>query len=127
MINVWIPTQIHFFDFYAECKKLYESVQNEICDTNSFDFIVNNTLFYLFEFDDNLIGAIYYFMDENGKLFFNAFANRKMHDLCIKCLKMSLTWFKGRVYAQAQNRASALCLLRCGFSRLENNVFEKLC
>ena len=85
-----------------------------------------HTLFYLFETDGVLIGAIYYFMCDDGKLFLNGFAKRKKHLLCIECLKMSLKWFKGSVYAEAQNRASALCLLKCGFKRVKDNLFKKV-
>ena len=123
MINVWIPLQSEFKVFRDECRELYERVQNKICDSNDFEFITKNTLFYLFETEGSLIGAIYYFKDENGKLFLNGFANRKMHLLCLECLKMSLNWFSGRVYAEAQNRASALCLLKCGFKRVKNKLF----
>ena len=123
LIKVWIPAQKEFETFREECKKLYESLQDKICDPNSFEFICNNTFFYLFEIGGKLIGALYYFVDTDGKLFLNAFAKRKMHSLCLECLKKSLTWFKGRVYALAQNRASALCLLRCGFKREKENLF----
>ena len=123
VINVWIPGQKEFECYKAECKDLYENLQNKICDTNSFDFICSNTFFYLFEKSGILIGGIYYFINENGKLYLNGFAKRKMHNLCLECLKMSLNWFKGRVYAEAQNRASALCLLRCGFKRKNGNLF----
>ena len=123
MISVHIPTDIEFSFFKDECKNLYENVQEKICDPNSFEFICKNTLFYLFENDGILIGAIYYFLDENGKLFLNGFAKRKMHYLCLECLKMSLKWFKGRIYAEAQNRASTLCLLKCGFKRYKKNIF----
>ena len=123
MINVWIPYQREFGLFRNECKELYESVQDKVCDSNSFEFICENTLFYLFEKEGELIGAIYYFLDEEGNLFLNGFAKRKMHKLCIECLKMSLAWFRGSIYAEAQNRASALCLLECGFIRLTKNIF----
>lgn len=126
MINVWIPDQKEFLKYKDECKNLYESLQEQICDKNSFEFICNNTFFYLFENDGILIGAIYYFLDEENKLFLNAFAKRKMHSLCLECLRMSLKWFKGSIYAEAQNRASALCLLRCGFVRYNKNVFVKI-
>ena len=124
MINVWIPKNKEFERYKKECKKLYEKVQKDICDDNSFEFIVNNTLFYLFETEGKLIGAIYYFVDSDGRLFLNGFANRKMHFLCLECLKMSLGWFKGNIYAEAQNRASALCLLKCGFIREKGKVFR---
>lgn len=123
MVNVIIPAQKEFSFFYNECKTLYESVQNKINDDNSFENICKNTFFYLFEKDGKLIGAIYYFKKNDGKLYLNGFANRKMHNLCLECLKKSLTWFKGRVYALAQNRASALCLLKCGFKREKDNLF----
>ena len=124
MINVWIPYNSEFEKFKPECKALYIKSQDKICDNNSFDFVISNTLFYLFETEGCLIGAIYYFLDEKGRLFLNGFAKRKMHYLCLECLKMSLDWFKGSIYAEAQNRASALCLLRCGFKREQGDVFK---
>ena len=156
MINVLIPQDKEFNKYRNECKKLYESVQDKICDPNSFEFVVKNTFFYLFvEVNDiyppdkkglkitgrrkeknntplsplisgenRLIGGIYYFINEDGDWFLNGFANRKMHSLCVECLKMSLDWFKGSIYAEAQNRASALCLLRCGFKRVKGKLFK---
>ena len=44
MIKVFIPYDKKFWKFKDECKKLYESVQDQICDTNSFEFIIENTL-----------------------------------------------------------------------------------
>ena len=123
MINVYIPTDKLFYKYKTDLEALYKSVQDKICDDNSFEFVIHNTLFYMFVSDNKLIGGIYYFIDENGKLFLNGFANRKMHQLCLECLKMSLNWFKGSIYAEAQNRASALCHLKCGFKRFKNNVF----
>lgn len=123
MIRVLIPSDGEFYLYINDCKKLYEYNQAKIQDSNTFDFICNNTFFYMFVCDIGLIGAIYYFIDEDGKLFLNGFANRKMHKLNLECLKMSLEWFDTDIYAQAQNRASALCLLRCGFKRLKENVF----
>ena len=123
MINVLIPCQREFKKYKKECKELYENVQDKITDESSFEFIINNTFFYLFEKNSNLIGAVYYFINKDGNLYLNGFAKRKMHNLCIECLKMSLDWFKGNVYAEAQNRASALCLLRCGFKRVKDNLF----
>ena len=123
MIEVFIPSQIEFQKYKDECKNLYESVQEKIKDTNSFEFITKNTFFFLFTYKKTLIGAIYYFVDEFGRLMLNAFSKRKMHRLNMECLKMSLKWFKGNIYAEAQNRASALCLIRCGFRRLEGKLF----
>ena len=123
MIRVLIPSDFEFLFYESECKALYESVQESIGDSNSFEFIVKNTLFYLFVNDNKLIGAIYYFLDEDEKLFLNGFANRKMHLLNLECLKMSLGWFKGEIYAQAQNKMSALCLRKCGFEEVEKGIY----
>lgn len=123
MIRVLIPKDEEFWEYKDECKRLYEKVQGWICDTNSFEFIVNNTFFYLFLNNKKLIGAIYYFVDENNKLYLNGFAKRKMHLLNIECLKMSLKWFKGDIHAVAQNRLSELCLRRCGFEWVGGKEF----
>lgn len=123
MIEVFIPSQTEFQKYKGECKALYESVQNQIHDPNDFEFITKNTFFFLFTYNKTLIGSIYYFVDEFGRLMLNAFSKRKMHKLNLECLKMSLTWFKGKIYAEAQNHASALCLLRCGFKRFNGNTF----
>ena len=123
MIKVFIPYDKEFLRFKKECKILYESVQDKICDTNSFEFIIKNTFFYLFVFDEKLIGAIYFFEDENKKLFLNGFANRKMHLMNLECLKMSLNWFDCDIYATAQNKMSELCLKKCGFVEIGEKEF----
>jgi hypothetical protein len=123
MINVYIPAQKEFEKYRDECKELYECVQHKITDESPFEYITDNTFFYLFEKDGHLIGALYFFVNDDSKLYVNGFAKRKMHLLCLECLKMSLNWFKGSIYAEAQNRASALCLLRCGFKRIDNKLF----
>lgn len=122
MINVFIPTDSEFSLYESELKSLYEKNQDKICDTNSFEFVRDNTLFYMFVNENGLIGGIYYFLD-NGKLFFNGFAKPKAHLVNLECVKLTLSWFNSDIYAEAQNRASALCLLRCGFSRLSGNLF----
>lgn len=125
MVNVWIPYDKEFYKYFHECKALYESVQDKIGDENTFDFICENTFFYLFEKEGNLIGAIYFFIRNDGRMYLNAFSKRKTHLLNIECLKKSLTWFQGDIYAEAQNRASAFCLLKCGFKRVEGCLFVK--
>lgn len=122
MIKVFIPSDSGFKKYEQELKLLYEKNQDKICDTNSFEFIRDNTLFYMFVNDDSLIGAIYYFLD-NDMLFLNGFAKPKAHFLNLQCVILSLAWFTCNVYAEAQNRASALCLLRCGFKRVKDKLF----
>lgn len=122
MIEVLIPTQSEFCKYEAPIRSLYEQNQEKICDTNSFEFIRDNTLFYLFLLDKKPIGAIYYFK-EDDKLFLNGFAIRKNLDANLYCLRLSTTWFSCDIYAEAQNRASAYCLLKCGFKRINERLF----
>ena len=122
MISVLIPTDADFKTYENQLRLLYKICQDKICDTNTYEFIRDNTLFYAFLNDNKLVGAIYYFLD-NGKLFLNGFAKRKNFFVKLECLKQTLNWFNTDIYAEAQNRASALCLLRCGFVRNEKNFF----
>lgn len=123
MVSVIIPSDEKFSAYKTELKNMYENVQDKICDTNSFDFIMTNTLFYGFLHDSVLLGAIYFFVDDEGKLFLNGFAGRKHLELNLECLRMSLGWFSSEIYAEAQNKASAYCLLRCGFRRVKGKLF----
>lgn len=124
MIKVLIPKDPEFALYKDKLKNMYEVSQAQIGDTNSFEFIIKHTFFYSFILNNStLIGAIYFFIDEEEKLYLNAYAGRKHIDLNIECVKMSLSWFNCDIYAQAQNRASALCLLRAGFKRFKNNIF----
>lgn len=77
MIRVLIPSDKEFLSYKDECKKLYTRVQDKICDPNSFEFICTKTLFYMFIDDTVLVGAIYYFIDEDEKLFLNGFSKEK--------------------------------------------------
>jgi hypothetical protein len=122
MIKVLIPTNPEFKVYEKDIKNLYVKSQNKICDPNSFEFIRDNTFFYLFLSESKLIGAIYYFLDE-GKLYLNGFSKRKTFIENIECLKLSTSWFKSSIFAEAQNRASALCLLKAGFKRVCRNIF----
>ncbi len=73
--------------------------------------------------DNVLLGAIYYFLD-NNMLFLNGFAKPKGHILNLHCLLLSLSHgLHLNIYAEAQNRVSAFCLLKCGFKRVKDNLF----
>lgn len=121
-LEVIIPTDSNFKKYKSEFENLYILNQNAICDTNSFQFILLNTLFYGFIHNGAVLGAIYFFMDD-GRLFLNAYSIRKKHYLNLLSLRLSLSWFIPPIYAEAQNRASAFCLLKTGFKRVRNNLF----
>ena len=114
-IKVLIPSDVLFWKYDFEIQKLYEENQKKITDTNTYHFVRDNTLFYAFFLGENLIGFIYYFVDEEGKLFLNGCCYRKMFPINIVCLQKTFSWFNCDIYAEAQNRASAFCLLKAGF------------
>ena len=123
MIKAIIPSNPEFLLYKDKLQEMYEQNQDKICDPNSFDFIIYNTLFYCFiNSDGALIGAIYFFK-ENGELYLNAYAGRKHLEANIECVRLSTTWFNCDIYAEAQNRASALCLFRAGFKRVKDKLF----
>lgn len=124
MIKALTPLDAEFLCYKTQLKEMYELNQDKICDTNSFEFITSSTLFYFFtDTNGTLLGAIYFFLDEENKLFLNAFSGRGHHKENLECLRLSMTWFNCDIYAEAQNRASVLCLLRCGFERKKDNIF----
>ena len=122
MIKVIIPSEFGFKTYEPVLRKLYEENREKITDTSSFDFILKNTYFYCFIRNSEIIGVIYFFADSD-RLFLNAYGQRGHFGDKIECLRMSLGWFKCDIYAEAQNRASALCLLRAGFRRIEGKLF----
>ena len=122
MIKAFIPINPEFVLYKKALKNMYEESQEKLCDPNDFEFVCNNTLFYGFADEEGLIGGIYFFKDSD-KLFMNGFAGRKHFDKNIECVKLSLSWFNCDIYAEAQNKASALCLLRSGFKRVKGNLF----
>ena len=122
MLEVFIPSDAGFRKYEIPLRLLYEKVQDKIGDDNSFDFIRDHTLFYMFVFNNKLVGGIYYYIKDE-KWYMNGFSNRKMFGANVECIKLSTTWFSSDIYAEAMNRASAICLLRAGFKRLHKNLF----
>lgn len=121
MIKVLIPNNPDFN--YKECKKLYKKYRKQIGDNQEFRDIVKNTFFYSF-FDDNKhIGCIYYYM-RGDKLFVNAFANRHTHLINIECLKKTFEWFNCDIYAETKHKTAIYCLYKCGFKKVEKNIYK---
>lgn len=121
MINVRTP-QDSLFN-YAECEELYNSCRKELKDVE-FDEVLNNSMFYSFyiALTGELIGCIYFYKKKK-KLFVNAFARRGHHRLNLECFKKTLEWFTCNIYAEATEKTSRMCVLRCGFERIKGNLF----
>lgn len=124
-IYVLTPCNPLFYSFnhWFECKKMYEDNQPLIGDTQLFEDIIEDTFFYSFIEDNKLLGCIYFYK-KNNKLFLNAFAGRHHHCQNIKCLKTALSWFNCDIYAKALHKTSVLCLLKCGFKKVNNNIYK---
>ena len=122
MIRVLIPKDKNFT--LKQCKKLYKEHKKLIGDNQKFRDIVENTYFYSF-FDDNKhLGCIYYYL-KNNKLFVNAFAHRHTHELNLQCLKKTFDWFNCDIYAQTTHKTAILCLYKCGFRKVKDNLYIK--
>ena len=121
MITVKIPKDKDFN--YKECKKMYAQCKKQVNDNQKFRDIVDNTFFYSFFDDDKHIGCIYYYEIDN-KLYVNAFAGRHTHLVNIEALKQSLSWFNCDIYAQTPHKTASLCLYRCGFKKISDNLYK---
>lgn len=121
MIKVLIP-QNQKFNF-KECKKLFKKHKKLINDKRKFRDIVNNTYFYSFFDDFKHIGCIYFYY-KNNRLYVNAFANRHCHEQNLLCLKMSLDWFDCNIFAETEHKTAILCLLKCGFNKIDTNLYK---
>lgn len=121
MITVKIPYEKDFN--YKQCKKMYKKYQKEVEDDTNFNDVINNTYFYSFYENGKHIGCIYYYVKDD-KLYVNAFANRHTHITNIKCLKATFDWFKGDIYAQTKHKAAIYCLYKCGFKKIEDNIYK---
>ena len=64
MIEVLIPLNNEYRKYDSQIKALYEQEQNKIGDSNSYEFVRDNTLFYAFLLNKTLIGAIYYIQQQ---------------------------------------------------------------
>lgn len=122
MIKVFIPKDLNFN--YKECKKLYKKYKNKLEDERNFSDIVKNTWFFSFFNDNNFIGCIYFYR-ENDKLFVNAFAKRHTHLINLECFKMSFDWFNCDIYARSRQKTAILCLYKCGFKKIDTNIYKR--
>lgn len=120
MIIVKIPSDSDFN--YKQCKKLFKKYRDKINDNSEFRNIVKDTFFYSFFDNDKFLGCIYYYEKEN-KLYVNAYAGRHHHQQNIECLKMSLNWFNCDIYAETTHKTATFCLLKCGFTRINEKLF----
>ena len=121
-LKILIPKDKDFLRYKNEVKKLYLENQDKINDDNTFDFICKETFFYLFLVDEKILGVIYFFQDD-GKLYLNGFAVRKFLKEKLEALKLATTWFNCKIYAEAQNKASAYCLKKVGFKKITEHLY----
>lgn len=121
MITVYTPQDTLFN--YTEVEEMYNSCKDEIGD-DSFEDVIARTKFYAFYIMQTreLLGCIYFFK-RGRRTFVNAFAGRKHHLINLECFKESLSWLKCNIYAEVKNKCSELCVRRCGFKKIKDNLF----
>ncbi len=121
---VLIPRDSNFN--YKECRNLYYKYFKQIGDIPDFDLILKTTMFYSFfeEKKNKFIGCLYFY-ERQRKLYVNGYSNRNCHLENIECLKVSSNWFSCDIWAQTNHRTAAICLLRAGFKKVNNNTYVK--
>lgn len=124
MIHCFMPFSPEFP--YEEAKECYERYQNEIDDNQSFEDLLKNTMFFAFVNDEDkkLWGCIYFYKLEDDLTYVNAFATRHHHGENVKWLKWAVSGFKCNIYAKTKHRHAVLCLLRAGFKKIDDNLYE---
>lgn len=120
MITVLTPLDNNFN--FEQAHDAYLKYQKDLGDERNFINVILNSFFYSYFNDGVYLGSIYFYTEKN-KLFVNAFANRHTHLLNLECFKQSLGYFKCNIYARALHRTSSICLLKCGFKRIKDNLF----
>lgn len=119
-MKILIPKNVDFE--YEKCYELYKINQRLINDNASFNDVIQNTFFYSFYNNQELIGCIYLYY-VNNKLFFNGFAKRKYFSLKIQAVKTIFEWFNCDIYAESIQKPAILLLLRCGFKKINKNLY----
>lgn len=121
MIAVYTPEDKLFN--YAEVEEMYNENKEQIGD-DDFEDVIKRTKFYAFYIlqTRELIGCIYFFK-KGRRTFVNAFAGRKHHLLNLECFKESLSWLNCNIYADTKNKCSRLCVLKCGFKKVKDNIY----
>lgn len=123
MINVLIPKNETFN--YEECEKLYNKCRRFMNENQSFRDIVEKTMFFSIFDEDKFIGCIYYYMRDNDeKLYVNAFAGRHTHLANVEALKKTMSWYNCDIYAETRHKTAILCLYKCGFKKVRNNLYR---
>lgn len=120
-MEVLIPPDKNFN--YHQCKKLYEDNQHLIEDYEKFDDVIKNTFFYSFIVNGRHIGCIYYY-ERDSKLFVNVVAYRKTHLINLECFKESLTWWNCDIYAITHHKTAIYGILKCGFVKVDENLYK---
>lgn len=108
---------------YKQAKEMYEKYVDLVEDNKDFDKVLKNTHFYSFFVDGKFIGCIYFYLID-GKVYVNAFADRKTHLINIECFKKALSFYNCDIYARSKQKTAIYCILKCGFKKIGNNLYK---
>lgn len=108
---------------YNQAKEMYLKYADFIEDSKNFDEVLENTHFYSFFVGGKFIGCIYFYLID-GKIYVNAFADRKTHNINIECFKKALSFYSCDIYARSKQKTAIYCILKCGFKKNGNNLYR---
>lgn len=118
-----VRTPQHPLFNYTECKEMFDKDREKL-DVDDFDTVLATTDFFSY-YDWNtgeLIGCIYFYQNKN-KIYVTAFAGRHHHNKNLECLRAALTYYNCDIYAEKVQKTAVLCILKCGFERLDKDLF----
>lgn len=121
MMRVIIPLNKEF-DF-EECKIMYNFYQPLVKDEASFEEVIRDTLFYSIYDDGKLSLCVYFYDDDNGKLWVNGYGIRKNHLFNKKSFKQVLGWFNCDIWAESYQKPAIYGLLSCGFKKYKDGIY----
>lgn len=117
-----LTQQDPLFD-HNRVKEMYDKHFGDLNENCTFEEALKHSHFYSFYVDKKLIGCIYFYLVE-GKLFVNAFAGRKTHNLNIECFKKSISFYDCDINARTNKKMAIYCILKCGFEKIDDNLYK---
>ena len=107
-----------------EFKEFYRKYANEYIA--SLDWLLNSEKYVFCFYDDMgmLTGCIYIHADEEKRVCLSGFSKPKNYNIVIKAIKWVSEFMKrDTLYSYTECPSAKLVLLRCGFKKIDNNLF----
>lgn len=120
-MRVVIPTDKDFD--YEINKHLFDKANQTLDEKRSFDDVLRCCQFFSYYDDDEYLGFIYFFY-EDDKLYVATASVPKRYAKTIECFKQALTYYNCDIYAKTVQRHVKIAALRVGFKKINDNLYK---